>query len=135
MTSRLAQMASLSIIIPAYNAQESIGPTVRAAAAIPQVSQIIVVDDGSRDSTAREAASAGAQVIRLERNLGKGAALRRGLKEATGDLILFLDADLGESAAVASALVGPVSRGEAEMTIAHFVQVSGFRFQGSGSRE
>jgi UDP-N-acetylmuramyl pentapeptide phosphotransferase/UDP-N-acetylglucosamine-1-phosphate transferase len=141
-------MASLSVIIPAYNAQDSIRQTLRAAAASSgglAVSQIIVVDDGSRDATAAEAqatlAEAGVnscptgeqaevRVIRLEQNLGKGGALRRGLEEATGDLVLLLDADLGESAALASALVEPVARGEAEMTIAHFIQVSGSRGQG-----
>jgi hypothetical protein len=102
-----------------------VGKTVAAAAAISGVVQVIVVDDGSRDATSLEADEAGAEVIRLKRNRGKGAALRKGLKIAIGDLVLFLDADLGESAALAEALIGPVSRREAGMTIADFVPAIG----------
>ncbi len=128
-------MRTVSVIIPAYNAQQTIAATVRAAAAIPRVCEVIVVDDGSADPTASAAESAGAQVLRLPRNQGKGAALRRGLQEASGDLVLFLDADLGESAALATALVEPVARDDAEMAIAHFEQGSGARDQGLGKNE
>jgi len=116
---------TVSVIIPAYNAEGVVGKTVAAAAAIRGVAQVIVVDDGSRDATSLEADEAGAEVIRLKRNRGKGAALRRGLRKATGELVLFLDADLGESAALAEALIGPVSRREAGMTIADFVPAIG----------
>jgi glycosyltransferase involved in cell wall biosynthesis len=57
-------------------------------------------------------------VIRLERNSGKGRALTEGLKEATGDVLLFLDADLGETAKEAAHLLPPILNGEADMTIA-----------------
>lgn len=115
----------ISVIIPAFNAQATIAQTVRAAAALPGVSQVIVVDDGSHDQTAAEAEQAGAGVLRLARNQGKGAALRRGLDLARTDLVLFLDADLGESAALAAALVPPVACGQAAMTIAHLVPPAG----------
>lgn len=114
-----------SVIIPAFDAQATIAPTVRAAAALPGVSRVIVVDDGSHDQTAAEAEQAGAGVLRLARNQGKGAALRRGLDLARTDLVLFLDADLGESAALAAALVPPVACGPAAMTIAHLVPPAG----------
>jgi UDP-GlcNAc:undecaprenyl-phosphate/decaprenyl-phosphate GlcNAc-1-phosphate transferase len=153
--SKIAAAATkVTVIIPAYNAQAAIADTVRAAAALPGVIQVIVVDDGSHDATAECARAAGAQVIILEHNSGKGAALRAGLEEAArlrfasdatapensrpaeDELVLFLDADLGESAHLAAALIPPVARGEAEMAIAHFVkeQVSGSRFQVSGSK-
>ena len=96
----------VSVIIPAYRARDSVPDTVRAARAVLGVSQVIVVDDGSRDGTATAAREAGADVvIELPRNRGKGAALAAGLAAAQGDRLLFLDADLGSSAEQAGALL------------------------------
>lgn len=111
--------ACISIIVPAFNEQARISATIAAARALPGVVQVIVVDDGSRDATADEAESAGAMVIRTPHR-GKGAALRRGIIEACGDLILLLDADLQDTAANAAPLVGPVASGRAEIAVAVF---------------
>ncbi|MFB3881355.1 MAG: glycosyltransferase family 2 protein [Armatimonadota bacterium] len=95
-----------SAIIPAYRATATIAQTVRAARRIPGVAEVIVVDDGSGDGTAEAARSAGADsVVVLPRNRGKGAALAAGLAAAAGAQLLFLDADLGESAAEAGPLL------------------------------
>ena len=97
---------SVSAIIPAYQARDTIAETVRAAGSVAEVSQVIVVDDGSGDGTAAAAEQAGADhVIRLPRNRGKGAALKAGMAAASGDTLLFLDADLGSSARHAGALL------------------------------
>ena len=116
-------MSGVSVVIPAYNEQERVGDTVRAASALAGVKQVTVVDDGSRDETARIARQAGAQVIRLPKNLGKGTAIKRGLAQAEGEIILLLDADLGSTASEAAKLLGPVVRGEADLTIARFPPV------------
>jgi len=97
---------SISVIIPAYQAADTIAETARAARAVVGVSQVIVVDDGSRDGTSVAAEQAGAdQVIRLPRNQGKGAALKAGMAAASGETLLFLDADLGGSARHAGSLL------------------------------
>lgn len=115
----------ISAVVPAYNEEAAIAATVRAIQAIPGVEEVLVVDDGSRDCTADMAQQAGAKVIRVERNQGKGAALNRGLAQARGDILLLLDADLGESAREAELLLGPVLRGEADMAIATFPKSAG----------
>ena len=97
---------SVSVIIPAFRASATIEPSVRAARTIPGVSEVIVVDDGSRDDTSAAAERAGAdRIITLPRNRGKGTALSAGVAVASGTRLLFLDADLEDSAAQAAPLL------------------------------
>jgi glycosyltransferase involved in cell wall biosynthesis len=84
----------VSIVLPAFDEAETIGSIVRACFAhTPRPFEVIVVDDGSTDETARRAESAGARVVRLSRNCGKGVALREGFAAARGEIVLMLDAD------------------------------------------
>jgi hypothetical protein len=107
-------------LVPAHNEAERIGATVRAIASVPEVVRMLVIDDGSTDATADRAAQAGAEVVRLPRNVGKGDALNAGLAalDEIPDVLLLLDADLGPTAAEAGSLIAPVASGEADMTIA-----------------
>ncbi|MDR1713545.1 MAG: glycosyltransferase family 2 protein [Coriobacteriales bacterium] len=112
------------VLIPAYNEAQRIAATVQAAASIPGVTQVIVVDDGSTDDTFRCAQAAGATVLAKRRNSGKGAALNLGLEAVTATLrhqdsaaIMLLDGDLGASATGAAALLEPILAGQADMTI------------------
>jgi len=110
----------VSVIIPAYRAAASVAQTVGAAKSIPGVSEVIVVDDGSRDGTAEAAGRAGADlVIALPGNVGKGGALMAGIEVAHSDLLLFLDADLGASASHAGPLLD-AARQQGSMAIAVF---------------
>lgn len=91
----------LSVVIPAYHEEDGIGPTLarveRALGALRHDGgfEVIVVDDGSGDATAKAASAAGADVvIRLPENRGKGAAVRAGVLEARGRCVAFTDADL-----------------------------------------
>jgi glycosyltransferase involved in cell wall biosynthesis len=85
---------SVSVVIPAHNEEPTIADVVRACAAnTPGLLEIIVVDDGSSDNTAARAGAAGADVLRLEQNRGKGFALQRGIDRARGEILLFIDAD------------------------------------------
>jgi glycosyltransferase involved in cell wall biosynthesis len=115
-----------AVIIPAKDEADRIGATVAAALALPGVDLVVVVDDGSRDQTGRIARAAGARVVRHSRNRGKSAAMESGaeavrlLDEGEPRHLLFLDADLGETAGVAAPLMEPVRSGAADMTIAVF---------------
>lgn len=111
---------NVSVVIPAYNEADRISATVRAARALSGVAEVIVADDGSRDATGQVAAQAGARVVRLPVNQGKAAALTAGIAAASGEAILLLDADLGETAAEAQKLIGPVVAGEADCAVANF---------------
>ena len=111
----------VSVVIPAYNEADVIADTIRGAQSIPEVDEIVVVDDGSTDNTASVARAAGAgPVIMLNRNNGKGGALNKALSQARGEILLLLDADLGVSSREAEKLLMPVLDGEADMTIAVF---------------
>ena len=85
--------SSTSVIVPAFNEEASIGPLVSGLRAAADWGEILVVDDGSRDETAERARTAGARVIRHPYNKGNGAAVKTGIRNATGSFILIIDAD------------------------------------------
>jgi glycosyltransferase involved in cell wall biosynthesis len=92
--SLVTQVATVSAIMAAYDEADAVASVVRACQRVlPAGSEVIVVDDGSRDATALQARGAGARVLRLDRNAGKGAALLHGANAARGDVLVFLDAD------------------------------------------
>jgi len=108
-----------TVLIPAYNEEATIASVVRVAkeAGFP----VVVADDGSGDKTAEEAARAGAEVVRLEENRGKGGAIAEGLKRVKTPLVLLLDADLlGLRPEHLKALLLPVAQGRAEMSVGVF---------------
>lgn len=86
---------TISVIIPAYKEAEGVGEVVRRVRALPgaETWEIIVVDDGSPDGTAQAAEAAGARVVRHTYNLGNGASVKSGGLAASGDVLVFLDAD------------------------------------------
>jgi glycosyltransferase involved in cell wall biosynthesis len=82
------------VIIAAYNEDPNLGPVIEGVRKfIREGDEILVVDDGSTDNTSEVARGHGARVVRQEPNQGKGMAIRRGIREATGDAILFIDGD------------------------------------------
>ncbi len=115
----------ISIIIPAYNEESRIKYTLESILDINQINEIIVVDDGSIDNTAKavsELENEKIKFFKLDKNRGKGYALNYGIKLAmkNADVIGFLDGDLGSSAKEVEKLIVPILNGEADVTIAKF---------------
>lgn len=111
----------VTVCVPARDEEPTVGDVIATVRSelmgdVPVVDELIVVDDGSRDATAAEAASAGARVLRTDSVLpdhpagpGKGQALWRGVHASTGDVVAFCDADLiGFDPAFVLGLVGPL---------------------------
>jgi polyprenyl-phospho-N-acetylgalactosaminyl synthase len=115
----LHRAQKVSAIIAAYNEQDTIVDVVRAVEGHPLVDEIIVVDDGSKDATVERARTTSAQVVSLEKNSGKAAAMNRGVQLARNEHILFLDADiLGLTREMITLTVTPVLTGKCGMFVA-----------------
>ncbi len=122
----VSRSGRLAVVIPAKDEADRIATTVATALGIEDVGLVVVVDDGSSDTTAERALAAGAQVASHQRNRGKAAAMETGAARvamfdddvAHPRALLFIDADLGQSAVAAGMLAEPVLAGEADMTIA-----------------
>ena len=116
----------VAVVIPAKDEAERVAATVRACRAVPRVDLVVVVDDGSTDATQDHARSAGAVTVRHSVSRGKASALETGAsvvamrdyENGPARLLLFIDADLGDSAASCAELVPPVVDGVADMAIA-----------------
>jgi len=111
---------AVAALIPAYNEAERIFETVRAVLAVPEIADVLVVDDGSLDGTAGAARRAGARVLSLPANAGKGEALNRGAAIINAEVVALLDADLGSTAREVRRLLIPVLEGSADLVIAGF---------------
>ena len=121
LTAKAASGARISVVLPALDEEETVGAIVTAiredlVEAVPLVDELLVVDSGSADRTAENAAAAGAKVLHRDEILpgvpsvrGKGEVLWRSLAATTGDLVCFLDADLREfSSTVVTGVLGPL---------------------------
>lgn len=122
----------LSVVMPCYNERETIRDIVALVLAQPFDIELLIVDDGSKDGTRDILAELAQQypqirVVLQEKNQGKGAALRRGFQEATGDLVLIQDADLEYDPSEYGRLVEPIVSGKADV-------VYGSRFAGQSHR-
>ena len=91
-------MTRLCAVVPAYNEGDRIGDTVKSLLTVPDIDTVLVIDDGSRDNTAEAAEKAGAEVVRLSENKGKGNAMNTARKSVDAEFYIFVDADLGECA-------------------------------------
>ncbi|KEO82350.1 hypothetical protein EL26_15610 [Tumebacillus flagellatus] len=128
----------VAVLIPAWNEADIIDRTILAVRTIDAVSEIIVIDDCSTDETYRISLEAGARVVRHRTNYGKGAALYSGILSTDADVVVFLDADMGETAVEIEKLLRPVLENRCDMTIGRlprplrggFGLVKGFARQG-----
>jgi glycosyltransferase involved in cell wall biosynthesis len=120
----------LSVIMPVYNEQATLREVIERVIAVPLELELICVDDGSRDGSREILEGLQNQYPQLRiflqpNNMGKGAALRRGIQHATGDFVIIQDADLEYDPSDYANLLGPLMQNKADV-------VYGSRFLGSG---
>jgi glycosyltransferase involved in cell wall biosynthesis len=112
--------------VAAFDEEDSVARTVKALGEIEEISEVVVVADGSTDRTAEEAAGAGARVLVASRRLGKGGALESSLDRiGPADAYLLIDGDVGETAAETSALLDEVLAGRLDLAIGRLPPLEG----------
>ena len=125
-TEKPKKYQKVSVIIPAYNEEDTVAKVVEVIRNVSFVDEVIVVNDGSSDKTEEEAIKAGAIVINHETNKGKGEALYTGYKQAECDVIAFIDADIYNlTSKKVESMIMPILLGDAEITKTKFSRVSG----------
>jgi glycosyltransferase involved in cell wall biosynthesis len=112
----------LSILIPAYNEERTIVEILRQVVAVDLgeiQKEVIVIDNNSKDSTAALANTVAGVRVLTEKTPGKGAALKRGIEAATGDIVIFQDADLEYDPEDFPAMIEPIRSGKSEIVLGY----------------
>jgi glycosyltransferase involved in cell wall biosynthesis len=101
----VADPSTITVVIPAYEEADAVGAVVQSLLSAAPWREVLVVDDGSADRTAAAAAAAGARVIKHPYNKGNGAAVKTGIRNASGEYVLIIDGDGQHTASDALRLV------------------------------
>lgn len=108
------------VVVPVYNESDLIKETIDGLKEVKYIDEIVVVNDGSKDDTLEKISKLDVTVIDLQRNHGKGFAMRRAIEILEYEYIGFIDGDLGNSSKQIELLFLPIINNEADLSIAQF---------------
>lgn len=108
------------VVVPVYNEADKIKDTIEGLKKIDLIDEIVIVNDGSTDNTAKVIEKLGVSIITMVKNQGKGYAIKKAIEEKDYDYIAFVDGDLGFTSTEVEKLIKPVILDEVDFTIAKF---------------
>lgn len=126
------------VAIPVYNEGDRIEKTIESLKKVELIDEILIINDGSTDNTAEVIGKLGVSIITLEKNMGKGYAMKKAMDQEDYGYLAFLDGDLGDTSDEIRKLIAPVLSNEVDFTIAQFPSAStkgGFGFVKTLARE
>ena len=110
----------LLVVVPVYNEADKIRNTVKGLKTIDLIDEVLIVNDGSTDNTAEIIEKLDVSIISMEKNQGKGYAMKKAMEEMDYDYIAFVDGDLELTSSEVGKLIHPVIADEVDFTIAQF---------------
>ena len=102
------QNGNVLAVVPVYNEVDRITETIEGLKKISVIDEIVIINDGSTDNTAKVVEKLGVSIINLAKNHGKGFAMKKAIEELEYDYIAFVDGDLGQSSTEVEKLLYPV---------------------------
>lgn len=119
------------VVVPVYNEGDRIEKTIKSLKKVDLIDEILIINDGSTDNTAEVIEKLGVSVVTLEKNMGKGYAMKKAMDQEDYGYLAFVDGDLGETSNEVRRLIEPVISNKVDFTIAKFPNPStkgGFGF-------
>lgn len=116
----MVKTGKLTCVVPVYNEADIIVNTIENLKKIEYIDEIVVVNDGSKDNTLEVVNSLNVKVISLDKNYGKGYAMKTAIQSLDYEFLAFVDGDLGETSIQVEKIILPVINGEADVSIAKF---------------
>lgn len=115
---------SITVVIPVYNEEKYIDKTIKGISQFKFIDNIVIVDDGSTDGTLNKIKNYNVEIIKLNKNTGKGFAIKKAIRDRDFDILVLIDGDLGYTSKEIIKLINPIIEEKCDVSIAKFPKLN-----------